>query len=686
MQNSIRTRLAITFVALAASLLLTVGAVLAWQSYVSDRQRALALQSEQALRISEQVNFYMQTQENALNELIQVRGLSDLDQNQQTKLLSELLAFTDAFDSLSFISTFGKEEIIVSQLDIVEPLRDRSTASEYTAPKSNGQIYYSPVQFSEESGEPFFSISVPILDIRTGIVKNVLVAKVSFKPVWDLLASISLEEGSAAYIVDSQNRIIAHNNPSIVLRNTLFEVPGQSGIYQGVSGNNVVLATKKITLGQQEFTIVAETPTSQAFAGIIQTEATLAVLLLLAVILAGGLGWLAARQIVGPIEELAGTAEQIAAGDLSQKANIHRLDEIGTLGITFNKMTEQLSEVLANLEQRVEERTQELQGRTEQLEAIADIARSIATIQASDQLLPEITKQVSERFGFYHVGIFLLDENKRYAVLQAANSEGGQKMLARGHRLGIGQQGIVGFVTSRGQARVALDVGAESVYFNNPDLPETHSEVALPLMLGQEIIGALDIQSTKRDAFSQEDIDIFTVLADQISVAIQNAQSLEKAQHALEEADRASRQLTGQAWTSFSYTVPVKGYYFDGGKPRPLKEAKNAPNRGSLKVPIQIRGQEVASLVLEASEPDYQWPENEIAMIQATAERAALALENARLLEEAQRRASKERTISESTSRVSAALDIETILKITAEELERTLNGSEVLIQLESSD
>jgi len=682
MQYSIRTRLAITFFVMAASLLLVVGVVLAWQSYVTDQKRALALQSEQALRISEQVKSYMLSQEIALNEIVHVRGLSDLNPNEQTKLLSELLAFTDAFNSLALLSNNGKEQIVVSQIEIVDQLRDRSTASEYTVPKANGQVYYSPVKFLEETGEPFFFISIPILDLRTGAVKNVLVANVRFKPIWDLLANLSLDEGSTAYIVDSNKRIIAHNNPSVVLRNTLFTVPDQNGIHKGADGNNVVLAAEKIALGLQEFTIVAETPTSRAFAGIIRTEATIAVLLLLAVALAGGLGWLAARQIVGPLEELADTAKQIALGDLSHKANIRRKDEIGTLGITFNQMTDQLREVLTNLEQRVEERTQELQGRTAQLEAIADIARSIATIQESNQLLPEITRQVSERFGFYHVGVFLLDENKQYAVLQAANSEGGQNMLARGHRLGVGQQGIVGYVTSQGKARVALDVGAEAVYFNNPDLPETHSEVALPLMLGQEIVGALDIQSTERNAFSQEDVDVFSILADQISVAIQNAQSLDQAQRALQEADRATRQLTGRAWASFARTMAVKGYYFDGGKPRPFEGSRKYPKKGTLNIPIQIHGQQVANLCLEASKSDHQWQENEIAMIQATAERAALALENARLLDDAQRIASKERTISDISAKISATAEIERIMQVAVGELRQALGASEVTLQI----
>jgi GAF domain-containing protein len=362
----------------------------------------------------------------------------------------------------------------------------------------------------------------------------------------------------------------------------------------------------------------------------------------------------------------------------------HNLENALLVQSQLRKRNLELDELRGQLEVRVEERTQELKGRTEQLEAIADVARSIATIKDIDHLLPEITKLVSERFGFYHVGIFLLDEIKQFAILRAANSDGGQKMLARGHRLGVGQQGIVGYVTSRGQARVALDVGEEAVYFNNPDLPETHSEVALPLMFGQEIIGALDIQSTDKNAFSQDNVKIFSILADQVSVAIQNVQSLSQMQRALHEADRATRQLTGQGWKMFSERTKVKGIHFDGSKSRLLEEAPRAAEKGILRIPIQIRGLEIASLNLESPNPNHHWLDDEIAIAKAAAERTALALENARLLEEAQHRASREQAISEMTASISAFNDVDTILRTVVQELGNKIGNTEVIFELSS--
>ena len=198
-----------------------------------------------------------------------------------------------------------------------------------------------------------------------------------------------------------------------------------------------------------------------------------------------------------------------------------------------------------------EETTRQSQRRADLLQASAQVSRAVAQIRDLDQLLPQVTQLISQHFGFYHAGIFLTDDTGRYAVLRAANSSGGQRMLARQHRLGVGSEGIVGYVTGTGQPRIALDVGADATYFDNPDLPDTRSEMALPLRTGGTLIGALDVQSTQVRAFDQEDIAVLTLMADQIATAIENARLFEQAQAALAEAEGAQRHYLRQEWDSF---------------------------------------------------------------------------------------------------------------------------------------
>ena len=362
----------------------------------------------------------------------------------------------------------------------------------------------------------------------------------------------------------------------------------------------------------------------------------------------------------------------------------------------FQASNEELRSLQNELEIRVENRTAELetanqqvQHRAEQFKAIAQLSQIISSIGNQEELLRSVTHTISQQFGFYHVGVFLLNENKQYAVLRAANSEGGQRMLQRGHRLGVGQTGIVGFVTSTGNPRIALDTGTDAVYFDNPDLPDTHSEMALPLKIGNQVIGALDVQSIKPNAFLQEDINILSVLADQVSAALENARLHEEAREALSKAENAYRQVTGEAWSNVRRLSPVVGYHFDGVNAEPLKMPTNnkqveSLNEASYTVPVQLRGASIGKLRINPTDDKHQWTEDEIAIIQATAERVALAVENARLILESQKRASKEQVIGEISSKIGASINLDNILQITLREMGRILPGAEISIQVEN--
>jgi GAF domain-containing protein/HAMP domain-containing protein len=391
--------------------------------------------------------------------------------------------------------------------------------------------------------------------------------------------------------------------------------------------------------------------------------------------------------ITRPLLRLTTVVEQVTAGDLSARADIETQDETGLLAKSFNLMTKQLNDTLSNLENRVQERTQDLEKANEslvrravQFESISRIARAISTTQILNDLLPQITIAISEQFSFYHVGIFLLDANREYAILVAANSEGGRRMLDRNHRLRVGGSGIVGYVTNTGQPRIALDVGQDAAYFNNPDLPETHSEMALPLRVGNEVIGALDVQSTVTNAFTQEDIDILSTLADQVSIAIQNARLYQQSQESLALAEAASTRMSGQQWKEFLATQTIEGFTFDGIDAKSIGASDKEPAQG-LAIPLTLRGTRIGILKLSAPDSTRTWTDDELAIAQATAERTALAIESARLLQDAQKRAAKERTIGDISTKIGSLVDIENILQTAIRELGNTLPNTDIAIQ-----
>ena len=341
-----------------------------------------------------------------------------------------------------------------------------------------------------------------------------------------------------------------------------------------------------------------------------------------------------------------------------------------------------------------------LKRRARQFEAIAQVARVVASIQELDTLLPLVTEVINQQFGFYHVGIFLVDETRQYAVLQAANSEGGGRMLARQHQLRLDSNSIVGYATSRGEPRIALDVGVDAVYFNNPDLPDTRSEMALPLQAGKRTIGALDVQSTDTNAFSQEDISVLATLADQVAIAIENARLFGEARSALSKSQNTMEKYVKQAWGSFSQQMKHTGFVFDGKQVVPLEKGarreqiKAAMETGKLSleratstmaIPIRLRGQTIGVLDVRSKSGQREWTRDEISMLKAAAERAALALENARLVDSAQRRAARERTIGEIAARIGTASNVDAILQTAVEELGRKISGAaEVTLELSS--
>lgn len=371
-------------------------------------------------------------------------------------------------------------------------------------------------------------------------------------------------------------------------------------------------------------------------------------------------------------------------------------------GISQENTNAELRNLQIELEQRVKERTAQLGRRADQMEAISIVARSIASLQNLDELLPQITKLISGQFNFYHVGIFLVDGEREFSVLRASNSPGGQQMLARQHKLKMDSTSIVGYATSRSEPRIALDVGVDSVFFDNPDLPDTRSEMALPLRVGGLVIGALDVQSLHPNAFSEEDVEVLSTLADQVAIAIENARLFSKSQEALKESEETFAHYVRQEWSRFAREAKSPGYLFDGKRTTPLdqvdkyEKVKTLPQTGRLSldkkamdlvVPIRLRGQTIGYLDVKSKSGTRKWTQDDITLLEAAAERAALALENARLVESSQRHASRERTIGEISTKIGNVSDVDSIMQTAVEELGRRIgSATEVTLELESEN
>jgi PAS domain S-box-containing protein len=334
------------------------------------------------------------------------------------------------------------------------------------------------------------------------------------------------------------------------------------------------------------------------------------------------------------------------------------------------------------VEQDLQRTNEQNRQRATQFRAIAQVSSSISAVQELPKTLSQIAVTLSQQLGHYHVGIFLVDSTFQYAILQAANSEGGQVMLAQGHRLHIGDTGIVSAAIKAGKPQIALDVDQSKIYYPNPYLPNTKSEVAIPIRLGSELIGILDIQSLKENAFSTEELEVFDILASQVGIAIQNARLFEENVRSLKDAEGAFRRLSGNTWNNVLQQLDTKAYTYDGVSSRPTSDAPSIQKQATLTVPVTIRGKVIGNLRLNPLDPNRSWTEDEIAITNAIAERTALALEGARLLEDAQKRASRESFLADVASKLSTSFQLDSILRDTVEELGQTLSGSTVSFQL----
>ncbi len=475
------------------------------------------------------------------------------------------------------------------------------------------------------------------------------------------------------------------------------------GLYANYAGQEVLGAYTWVP--ELQAILLAEQQTSEVFQGVYRSLLVLGGITLAAAIAALIAALFITRGISEPLNALVQTAERITAGDLEAQAPIRSNDEIAALASAFNAMTTRLRSLIGTLEERIARRTEDIEARSRRMETIAQIGSAIASIRDMDVLLTRITSLISDRLGYYHVGIFLLDEQGEYAVLRAANSEGGQRMLARQHRLRVGETGIVGYVTAYRQPRIALDVGKDAVYFDNPDLPATRSEAALPLVSGRTLLGALDVQSTEANAFTEEDVHILQLLADQLAIAIENARLFTQAQEALDEAQRAYGELSRQAWLRLLEEGILSGGFRSGGSgDAPLKSGTPLPplalqaiQKRSLvhqtengiqrvAIPLRIRGTTIG--VVETYKPRQagRWSPEELETLQNIVTELGNALESARLYTETSLRAENERHLAEIATQVRASLDTEDILQAAVRHIHQAFALAEVEIRMEAPD
>ncbi len=429
-----------------------------------------------------------------------------------------------------------QDQVLIQQRRVgeVEPYL---TEQPWLASVQAGKVYIGPVDYGE-FGVPFVDIAVAVAD-DMGNFSATLLAKVDLTTLWDTVIRFQVGESESGYvyITDEKGQLLVYRDLKLVQRGITLEnavdrtpqaiTEAGANMYIGLSGERVIASG--VPLSTISWFVIVEQPVSEGLFLFASLAVVLLVLLVVVVLLVYGIVLFTRRRIVLPLILLREGVDILRQGNLEHRIDIQTKDEFGTLASTFNSMGTQLQETIDTLEQRVADRTRGLQ-------TAAEVARATILVLDPDKLIGQAVDLVGKRFDLYYVGLFLLDKEQRFAVLHSGTGEVGQQMMAQGQKLEVSGDSMVGQCIAEGEVHIMPDGDEEVIRFDNPLLPDTRTEVVLPLRSRGRTIGAMTVQSIEEAAFDEADIAVMQTMADQVAVAIDNAQLFAQNQVSLEEA------------------------------------------------------------------------------------------------------------------------------------------------------
>ena len=374
-----------------------------------------------------------------------------------------------------------------------------------------------------------------------------------------------------------------------------------------------------------------------------------------------------------------------------------------------------------------------------QVQTASEIAREISSALNLDELLLKAVELIRERFNFYYAAIFLVDPGENNVIIREATGEAGAQLKRVGHKLAIGSKSIVGFVASEGEPLVVNDISKDATHLPNPMLPDTRAEAAIPLKIGERILGVLDVQSTIPYSFSSNDINTFQSLADQLAVAVNNTELFAEIQEHLSQhrllhhittsaasgttleealtsavkglqvtlggdrvaillADEERKSLMVKAWVGYSESttdmvVPfgsgITGWVAAHRKPLRVSDTTqdaryimvSSNTRSELAIPLIFRNDMLGVLNVE-SEQIGAYSENDEEMLGTLAGSLAAIIANARLVDQIRKQAERERLLNEISSKIRRSTDMQTILSTTIQELHRVTGARKTQIDI----
>jgi PAS domain S-box-containing protein len=560
-RRPIRRRLLATFMGLITASVLLTGAGLGWRGYQSHVNEIFARQQELARRVAVQVQASLEHIANELEYGIRFTDFGRMAPSEQERILTRMLATRDHFREMLYLDRSGAERLHLSNVRLLDPSQreHRGKAPEFLVPMQTGRAYAGPIYQNTSDNEPLMLLSFPVKDARSGDVEGVLVAEVRFKPVWNAIASLALDAGEDVYLLDQGGRIIAHRNPSIVLKEIRLHLAPKAGRQIGLSGKPAFVASQSFELGQQTFRVVAEGDAALALAPAMEHIKLTFAALLLALVAALSLLIPLTRRITRPISAVADAAQAIRDGDLKRRVHLETEDEIGELANSFNSMAERLGHSLQVLEDEVAARTR-AQAALEKLNqaylALSTTSQAVSHATSESQLLNEACRIVREDCGYLLVWIGLAEHDSARTVRPVAEAGFEDGYLATVNvTWGDCERGRGPTGTAIRECRAVIN---HDVLHNPAFAPWREqalkrgyaSNAAFPIQSGGAVFGALTVYAGEPEAFTEDEVQLLSKLAENVAFGITKLRT--EAERRQADAELARSKELFQTVTEFA--------------------------------------------------------------------------------------------------------------------------------------
>jgi len=752
--RSLAVTLAITFFVLSVVVLLVNGALAAYTNYVAYQETIAIRQQLVAQEASKAVATSIEEKFTGLETAVEFANPVLANADTRKTIMDSLLGLDPAFRQFALLNKQGTQLAQVSRsspfLSTQFALRLNGDALTQTL---EGKRYISPVYIDDATSEPQIAIAIPINSIL-GDYQGTLVAEVNLKFMWDLVDQLKVGETGYVYVVDNLGKLIAFGDTTRVLANEnvgkIFEVnefiknPGEAtdintkvANYTGLLGKTVV--GTYVPLGAPQWAVVTELPTDEANQPIFQSLVSSVATILVFAVLAGLAGIFLARRLSAPLVDLSNTATEVAGGNLSREAKVDGPAEIAQVATSFNAMTARLRDLIGSLEQRVAERTKAL-------ETSSEVSRRLSTILNQKELVTEVVDQLNNAFGFYHTQIYFYNEANDSLVMAGGTGEIGEKMLAQFHKVAKGR-GLVGRAAESNQPVLVSDTSKNPEWLPNPLLPDTKSEMVVPISIGNRVLGVLDVQQNTTNSLKQEDVDSLQPIANQIAVAMQNIRQYENTQkiaadmnvvanvgivvstitetgNLLQEVVELSKasfnlyhahiymlneagdslELTagagevGRQMVAEKRSIPLASEQSLVARAARTREGVVVndvtvaldflpnpllPDTRSEMAVPMIAADMVIGVLDVQSEIANRFTDVDISIQTTLASQVAVALQNARSFSQTQRQAERETTVNLITQRIQGTTSVEAALQMAARELGHALGMKQTLVSLE---